>query len=429
MKTVHIFEFGGKGRLFVSGLFWQPLPGMAPAARKAEIEKIAKEQKFDLMVIRSSDTPQVGFCSTKESGKPGLLSAAAMISKTVDVEGGDRNLLCATEISNDQWLYVAQRGGVILPDGDQVGTQDQIRARMLEDLSTSDWGLIYAPSHWGVSKSKERKFEDFFPKKGTKLEFKKWWAIRPVKSSIKDLKAYLPVALIAVLLVGGISGYMYWKKLKDERELAEFVAQQAALDAANANKVHRLAHPWKTLPRATAFGKSCDDALRKVNHLFVGNWSLSAMNCNSGILAITWKRQENGTIAQFREIEPRVIISDNGNTASLTVPVIMTDGVDEKAPVQQQREDHLYNQSQMHTLGLTITEAPAPPTLPGQAPPPQAIKDWKEFVVSVKDTTIPPTTLIHLLDGDGYRISSIQTEVKEDGVMSWNLEGVQYVQP
>ncbi|MGS0741434.1 type 4b pilus protein PilO2 [Glaciimonas sp. GG7] len=424
--TLQIFEFGDKGRLFVSGLFWQPLPGMAPTVRKAEIEKIAKEQNFDLMVVRTGANPQVGFCSSTDMGKAGLLSAAAVISETVEMEGGDRNVLCATEVSKDQWLYVAQRSGVILYDGDQLGTEDEIRIRMLADLSTSEWELIYAPSHWQVQNAKERnKFEDFFPKKGDKLAFKKWWAVRPVKSSIKDLKAYLPALLIAIVLIAIFTGYMQWKKWRTVQELAQFMAQQSADAAATANHVQRLEHPWKTIPGAAAFTVACNTALNNIPFLFPGSWSLSDILCKGETLALNWTRADGGTIADLRAIVPGAVIYGAGSSATFSVPLGPISSADEKVPVQQARMGELYNLAQIHHQNLTLAEAAPLPVLPGQK---QVFRDWKEVVWSVNDSTLPPEILVPLFDGDGFRVGSIQTKII-DGVMRWNIEGVQYVQP
>ncbi|MDO9217099.1 MAG: type 4b pilus protein PilO2, partial [Lacisediminimonas sp.] len=76
MSAVHLFEYQ-RGRPFICGLFWQPLPGVSPSQRKREMLRIAREQAFDLMVLPGTETAQVGYAAEKEGAQRGAVSVAA----------------------------------------------------------------------------------------------------------------------------------------------------------------------------------------------------------------------------------------------------------------------------------------------------------------------------------------------------------------
>ncbi len=430
MAKLQTFELT-RGRVFICGLFWQPLPGATTRARKAEIEKIAAEQKFDLAVVRSSGAPQVGFGSTSTGMRPGMLSAAAMVSKTFEVEGGDRNFLCAIVVpeNNGRWLYVAQREGVLLHDGDLLGSEDEVRSRLLTDMSLSDWQTIIAPDHWGVSGAEERNFLDFFPKKGSRLDYKKWWGLKPVKANWRDLiKAYWPVLLLVAIGLASTVGYSQWQKYRAAQEQAR-IARAIAEQAAAANVPIKPEHPWKKSPRASAFVDTCVAAFGSVRTFWPGNWTLRDVTCGNGVLKVVWIRQDHGWIEHLQAMEPRATFSADGATAMLTLPLSLSTGEDESAPVESDRMLELNNGAQRFGIKATLSVPPGPAALPGDKPGAQpVVNDWKTLAWAVKGSALPPAVIVKAMDGNGFRLNTIQA-VFSGGVMNWNLEGVQYVQP
>lgn len=422
---VQTFEYG-KGRYFIAGLFWQPLPGGTASARKHEVEKIAAEQKFDLMVVRTTGISQVGFTSLSEGAKPGMLSAAAMISKTVEVEGLDRNLLCATEIGNGKWLYVAQREGVILHNGDFIGTEDEVRSRMLTDLSLSDWETLFAPAHWGVQKSIDRPFKSFFPKKkGGRIAYRSWWALKPVKKSFRPYLPFIALACVGVFAAYGISQWMKQRAAK-EAALNEQMAQASMQQA----QPVKLEHPWKAQPRAMEFAKGCDKAFSQVRTLWPGNWDFVEAICEGNALTVSWLRQDHGWVSHLQAQIPNAVISKDGSAASQVIPFEVRVGEDEHAPQEKERLWSLYSESQkLRYYKISISSPQEPVALPGDKPTnPAAVKDWKELAFHVTGTMLPPITALQKMDGNGLRVKRISKSYI-NGVLSWKMEGIQYVQP
>ncbi|MBV2236074.1 MAG: type 4b pilus protein PilO2 [Sterolibacterium sp.] len=415
------FEFGR--RTFVCGLFWQPLPGATARLRMVELQKMAEEQGFDLAVLRTSGIPQAGFGSQLDGIKPGMLSAAAMISKSLEVANRDRSFLCAMEVPGKKWLYVAQREGVLLHDGDLLGTEEDIRGRMRTDLSLADWQTVFAPAHWGISHSVERQFEELLPKKGDKYSFKKWWEIRLIRNIWLDLiknNPKLHILLIALVLFFG--GYQLWEhyRLKNELEALEQkeAAEQAARELAAAEQ------PWKKQAPAAQFVAACATALNQVNTLWPGNWTPTTASCAEGNFVLSWSRRETGQIEHLLALQPNAEVSSDGTQAKLTIPLELPAGTNETLPKERERLLTMLDFSQRYGIGLTVKDAASSAIL-GQ--PSLNDGSWSTLEWKIADTLLSPATILPVLDAPGLRINKIALSFGE-GTMKWTMEGMQYVQ-
>lgn len=418
-----------KSRVFVSGLFWQPLSGNI-SDRAKETKRLANEMQLDLAVWRTT-VLQVGLGSVSDGLKPGFLSAAAAISKTLELESGARDFLCAAEVPGGRWIYVAQREGVILPDGDLIGGEDEIRSRLLSDLSLGEWSLVYAPEHWGVHVSAiEREFVDFLPKKAGKNDYKKWWGLRPIDrwSSLlaNPSKIIAPAIIVASVVGGGLYGYKVWQN-KKAAEAARIAEMQAA---AAGTPLKPIEHPWKSQPSAQAYLASCMKAMDQVKSLWPGNWTPQGVVCANGSLSVQWKRQEYGWIKHLKEVEPNAMLATDGESASLVLPLNPTSsGTDEKLLKESERVLAMYGVAQEYRFVVTISSLPAPVVMPGQENAnQQPVQDWRELKWEAKGITLPPDVVLAALDGAGFRLTQTQA-IFTGGIITWNMEGTQYVQP
>ena len=418
MSAPQSFELE-RGRTFVAGLFWQPLPGTL-RERKKETLRLAKELSFDLAVWRTSAVLHVGFANTSAGVKPGWLSAAAVVSKTLEMEAPARSFLCAAEVMGGRWLYVAQREGVILPDGDFLGGEDEVRSRMLADVSLGEWPLIIAPAHWGLPGAVERSFEQFLPKNEGKAAFKRWWGLVPVKSN--PVKKFLPFALAAAVLVAGMWGYKRWQYNQAAKQLA------LAAQAQTPGQPLRLEHPWKKEPTAERYLKECMSAFGRVKSLWPGNWTPKDATCSGTTFTLVWAREATGWIEHLKVVVPEAVLSKDGSLASLTIPLATPEGEDEAAPPENERTLAIHAVGQKYGFKVSITPAATPPRLPGDAAAAQPTKDWNELAWSVQGIQLPPTVALAGINGPGLRVKRIQA-VFNGGIMNWNMEGIQYVQP
>lgn len=413
-----------KGRVFVAGLHWQALSG-TPNEVKREAQHLAEQLSFDLAVFRTTGSPQVGLAAQAEGYKPGMLSAAAVVSKTLEVENNLRDFLCATRLPDGRFLYVAQADGVIPPEGDHIGTEDEIRGRMLEDLAIGrSWEYIVAPSLWGVEGSSEREFVDLLPQRGGKPYYKhSWWALKPVKqNAVGYVKVLAPFVASALVVVGGFVAYQKYQ----QHQMAKLAAEQAAANAAAANALPSLPHPWKSIPPSAVLAAACVQKFDRLEVLWPGNWEPEAVVCEQGAMTVTWKRGEFGWIAHLLEIVPNASVTSDGSKAALTIPVVADAAQDEPIVDASSRVMKMRLAAEAYGFSLSLVEQAAPPPLPGSAQAEGPQPTWKEMSWSIKGTSLSPNDIVKAMDGAGLRIKTLTARFK-NGLITWDLEGTQYV--
>ncbi len=387
---------------------------------------MSEEQGFDLAVQRTSGIPQAGFGATTDGIKAGMLSVAAMVSKSLEVANRDRSFLCAMRAPNGLWIYVAQREGVLLHDGDLLATEEVVRNRMMTDRSLTEWQTVFAPEYWGISDSIERSFEDLLPRHGDKFSFKKWWEVRPVRNPWLDFfQDNLAFYIIIGILAAGLTGYHFWTKYQIQKQLEELARLEAEEQAARA--AIKEEQPWKKLPSAAQYAQSCESAIFALKTLWPGNWDPAGLYCKERVLTVKWLRRDTGTLEQILAFEPQVVISPDGNQATLEIPLELgPPQKDDVLPKEQDRRISFLSNAQRYGLELQLKD-PQTGTVLGQA----LTKDesWKGLNWALVNTSLTPSSLIAHLDTNGLRITQIHLSFNESGAMKWSMEGNQYVQP
>lgn len=404
-----------KGQVFVAGLHWQVLASSAFNAKK-EAYEIAEQLNFDLAVRRTSGVQQVGLAATINGYKTGQLSAAAVISKTLEMQGV-RDFICATQIPDGRFLYVAQIDGAIRPDGDLIGDAETIAEQLRHDLSMDrSWGKVIAPADWGINlSSEERQFVDFVPRKGDRFLRHKWWVLQPVKQDVR--KNGLLLFIICASIALGTLGYKEWQKREAAKQAALLAAQSATPQAPP---------PWTTQPRAPGAVSACVQAFDAIPTIWAGNWIPQNANCSGGSIVLTWQRNEYGWIEHLLEIEPRANILAEGNAANVVFPVgqVPIGNTNDVLPTSKARTLEMQITGQRYGLALSLTPIPVPvPTDPNQPP-----QQWQEIKWAVNNTFLSPVEVVSVLDAEGFRFNSMTVQFSNTGLL-WSLEGSQYVLP
>ena len=423
-----------KNREFVSGLLWNPLLGTpgdevrsALKSSGKETLRYAEQVNADFAVWRAKGDLQVGFGAGIDGAREGQYSIAAAIADQIEEESGARNFLCAVEAPNNKWLLVAQREGIILPEGDQCSAEDPIRSAVLNYLSGATWDLIIAPAHWGIYNAEERTLDSILPKgRRGGIDYRKEWQLVSVKPSHKkNLLLLVAIAAVGVLAYMGNQYYQDYKA-------AQHAAEQArlALQSQYANQPVQTAPPWHAKALAKDDFDRCMAGFDAFGSFWPGNWTPISADCRNGMISAMWQRGENAWIEHLSSLRPEINISTDGNVASHSISIGESERKNntEDLPDGRIRTLEMHSKAQRYGVMVNITEAPQPVVLPGQAQADQPPPQWKELQVRIDGQGIPPEVLLEVMDGPAFRLESVMMNFNA-GSIFWSMEGKQYVQP
>jgi len=235
-----------------------------------------------------------------------VYSAAAIVSRYF-LKLGAQSFIAAFHIDGDRWLYVAQRGGLLLPDGDVLGSEDRVKSLFLTDLSNGGWDKIIGPDHWGLG-GEVIDFRDIVPKnKKGKPTPPSWALLKPVNFEIPSL---VFVAIGAVAVVGLAFGYFAYQRIQDEKRMAELRAQQQ----------QKPPPPWERKFYAQSFLYHCDLGLAKLEFIVPG-WSTEQISCEGGSVSAQWRRLSDGQRSAMESIFPAAHLDVPGDVATYQAPL------------------------------------------------------------------------------------------------------------
>lgn len=394
------------GKLLCSGLFWQPISG--PSRNfTLEMAKLGKQLDCDLAVtLKGSALNQVGYASESDGAKEGLISVAALISKKIE-SLGESTFLCGIDLLDGRFLYVAQREGSILPDSDFIGTQDEVKSRMVEAFSLGTWSLVFSPDEWAISNSSERSFLSLVHEP----KYFKYCRVSRINRNYKFIfNKILPLLILAGFLSYGASyGYNFYK---------EGLAKKTAADAALAKAMIVNKNPWEITPLAASFAASCLAEIDKYP-LSPGGWTFSEAICNENGLTLTWTRLPYLTVGMIKAEVPQAVVDALGEKAVLQTPIKYHDGVKESLIKEFAAHDYIINKAQHLDLKVTLGALPAPAlTDSGEA-------SW-HLLSWALTSSVSPVELGAWFDVPGFRIQTISLKTT-DGSATWNMNGFQYV--
>lgn len=417
---------------FISGLFWQPLsgasgnelPSFLQGAGK-ETQRFAADMNFDLAIWRTHGVLQVGLATTDEGAAEGQYSIAAAIAEQIESESDAKSFLVAVEAPGGKWLYIAQREGVILPDGDQNGLEDQVRTAMLNSRALgSQWDVIIAPTHWGLPDSKERTLDDLLPQRGTRPHYSRAWKLRPVKAQHRKL-VLLGIVALCALSVAFFGNRLYQGHAEKER-IAD-AARRALMLKQQASASVPVIPPWHTAPLADALFAACLDGIDRLGNLWIGNWTPMSAECRNDQVSVMWQRGQYGWVDHLRAARPEIFISNDGNVASHSVPLekLAPPTTPEAIPESRTRMLEIHSRAQRFNVSVDMTEknVAVRNAKNETTPPPQ----WRTFDARVTSALLPPSALLEILNGPGFRLEVLTLRF-EGRNRSWTMEGKQYVQ-
>ncbi|RKP44651.1 type 4b pilus protein PilO2 [Trinickia fusca] len=425
---------------FVSGLFWQSL------SRRRELRKealeLAQKLNFDLLIVRiERDVAEAGFASSRDGVQPGLLSLGAMVSQAIAKQGAQYdgrqqpapNWLGAFKLPDGRWAYFAVRDNLFLPNGDCLGSREEIFDRLIADYGLGGWNVVIGDAELeslGFHNFYQRGLDDLLPQRNGKARVQRWWALQSARRNVAMPLAVCAVA--AVLVTGGAFGYMKYREHQREVEFERMVAvmrQRAAANGQGAGGAGgpAIVHPWVTQPTPAAFLRAC---VRAFGEMSPGGWQLDEYSCSPANASYVWSRN-GSTVGYLLADLPGAQIDGSGDRAVLTVPLALPGAGEERLETERNMRLRLLNAFQPLGIALKLDvvqqreDSSLKHTLEQSLPGGQEVHpkapDWRTWHVAADLGGLTPTLVETLFDQPGIRLDKVSYR---DG--NWSVEGEIY---
>jgi hypothetical protein len=420
---------------FICGLFWQSLSRRHEL--RAEAVELAARLNFDAMVLRiDRGFAGAGFGSTHEGAQLGLPSLGAMVSKVIATEGAfydgrqqpAPNWLGAFSLPDGRWAYFAVRDGAFLPNGDWVGSSEEVFERLHSDYSLGGWNVVIGDPQvevQGFHNFYARRISDMIPQRGGKPHLPRWLNLARVSRRTRWREITIAAVAVAALGTAMVGGFAYrHHRLEAEEELA-FERARAHLMRQPVRQP-ALPHPWAEMPLASTFVRACLDGFSK---LAPGGWELDDYVCRSSNVSYSWSRGDSN-VAMLMAAEPHAVIDVSGDRATLVKPISLPAGGDDVIDGVYGVRLRMQSAFQMLGIALSFTLQRQPPPLQSAssetfghfgAKRPAAMPTWQTWHISAKLGDLSPGSVISFLDQPGVRIDNLSYRAGE-----WTIGGDLY---
>jgi hypothetical protein len=387
------------GRQWVAGLSWASFEDFPD---KDELQKDADRLKAQWYALREGEHAiQAGFCEAIERIKHPrkLYSLAAMLA-----DSREQPWLGIFKIEEGLWWYVAVRDHhAILPNGDIIGGEDEIRAAQNRHSGYTDWKYIEG----GIEMLSE--FIDQVDEKPT--------PIKSLAGGNGPTKGQIAAGLATVALIAGAGG-MWWqhKQAVEERERAEAFARMRAQLTAQKTPLPPPPSPLLTTVPPEVLLRSCGQTVMSLPLSRYG-WMLVNIECNQDAVTAHWERGEGATVIQM----PEGVLDINGSKVTQTIPLGLNLKGEDDAIALDKEELALRAWAQMANIPLTIEAPEKKPELPGTQPSEQGAMPPPIPQTKVRLSLPFAPFSLSFTDIRGFRINSL-----ESTATGWTIQGVLY---
>lgn len=325
-------------RKWLIGMRWRSYEVLP---ERVELVEEATTMQTDWIARRMGDEAiQVGFCPELSRGWPSkVFSLAALLADSHKVPWAG-----AFDLGDGLWWYIAVRDNYgMMPDGDVVGSYDDIQRARQEHASLEDFNHVD-----GTREELEGLIARATAKR-TPLE--------SLTASRYSPRVVLGGVAVVLCLVGAYFGYQYHADLQEQKRQAtvreqiaenERLAAQAA--APDAGKILR------SMPDPAAWLDACRQAVDS-EPPWSDDWQLVSFHCTGPQLMVGWKRGPGATIAN---VPRNAVVSEDGNSATQSVRLPLqagVEGTDNAGPLRV-AHDALVLWAQEHQIAVLISPMP-----------------------------------------------------------------------
>lgn len=372
---------------FAAGLFWQPVPTVAVAAREARIVASREEIGADLFCVRRQGVPQFALGQTRSGHRPGMRSIAAALANGV----GQSDWTGAFPVEG-VWLFVMVRKGAIMPDGDLLFADEAAaRAHMDQELGANAGQQLFAPTAWCLAGSRSETLPDL-------LSRARDARLRPVVRRTR-----IPLVVVTALLAGGAG---LWVASEQRTPAVPDVPVQPPPPPP----------PWHDQPVAASVIRACEAAVGQVG--FLPGYDLEQVTCGPGGLSAAYRRR-SGSVDWL----PRASLVTAPDRAAVVSPApkgLVQRGPGEAPVSYDLLRRRVWGAAETYRLDAEMVEQPMPPSQrAGQAP---EVPSWRIVSVTLGGR-LSPRLLSNLLEG-------LPTLVMDEVAWTpsgWRVKGKVYV--
>lgn len=323
---------------YVAGLTWRTFEDMPS---RDGLRDMGDEIDARWCALRTGDGAiQAGFCPGVDGpDKPG--GAWALAAAIADVK--PQPWLGIFHVADGLWWYIAVRdGNAVLPDGDVIGTEEEIHAARERHSGFDDWDYLEGgPDELAALLEQARKLRRAAPLRRT------------------DSPSVLPYAIAAVSLLAA-GGALWWHHLPTRTPAMMALMRPAPKPAAPP--------VWLRTPPPSSLLSSCTTAVDAMP-ISVNGWTLSKANCRlrgqAASATYTWDRAP-GASAAYR---PRGQLAVDGNSVLMILPLHI-DGTpgSSMALIQARVLGRFWSVMQVFGLRAHLSAAAPVKALPGTTP-------------------------------------------------------------
>lgn len=266
-----------KQKLYV-GAWWNSLePSKNPSREARHLNDTSARHFSHYSVRRDSTSLQVGLGMSAE----GALPLAPLVANRIEAENGIVKMVLP---NGQSWLLVSI-GGYIDPEGDFVGTAEEVEEKLREWLDVGEIDCV----EYNAKDSLEvinNILKQTSSQEAKKLSFNSLNVWR------KGRVIGLAIALLAVLgLLWGVIEYREAKKREEFQRL--LAAEQAAKEGLEQRAKSLFERTWEKEPRSRAFLRTVRAEIKSVPK-YHKNWELTSWQRTMMYDVRTWKRLPHG---------------------------------------------------------------------------------------------------------------------------------------
>ncbi|CAI8693423.1 type 4b pilus protein PilO2 [Burkholderia pyrrocinia] len=418
--ATHVIQIGHQR--FVCGLFWQSL-SRRHELRKEAIE-LGRKLSFDLMVLRMDrSVAAAGFANAGDGVQSGVASLGIVVAKAIAKQGAfyngrqqpAPNWLGAFRLPDGRWAFFAIRDGSFLPNGDFIGSADEVFERLNSDYALGGWNTVIGDPEiepMGFHNFYARRIDDLLDSRRGRVRAPQWTRLRPVRRGL-PWQALGLAAGVAVAATGVSVWYAHHRAAEQrERDRALALARAGLRTGASGPATH----PWARLPDPGQFARACQ---RHFALLAPGGWTLDRYVCDPQGVQYAWSRN-GSTVALLLAGAPSAQLDASGEHASFSEPFEMGTPRDEALLPGAGLKAELLARFQAMNVPATLSPVAAPQqdalAPVGSTPPP-----WHQWRLLARLGGLPPEQFTPLLSAAGVRLVKLTYQAGD-----WSAEGVVY---